>query len=90
MSDAVATTSSAQGLLAQRTRPKPSKKAARRAFWRTLALVRPHRRNMIWGMVLGLGVALTYAASLGGLYPTLQVVISEHSIRSSMLATAAK
>ena len=30
---------------------------------------------MIWGMVLGLGVALTYAASLAGLYPVLQVVV---------------
>lgn len=90
MSDAVATTSSAQGLLAQRTRPKPSKAVARRAFWRTLTLVRPHRRNMIWGMVLGLGVALTYAASLAGLYPVLQVVVREQSLHAAMIEAAAK
>ena len=90
MSDAVASTSTPQGLLAQRTQPKPSKREARRAFWRTLALVRPHRRNMICGMVLGLGVALTYAASLAGLYPVLQVVVREQSLHAAMIEAAQK
>ena len=92
MSDQLAVNSPAtpQGLLAQRTQKRPSKKAARRSFWRTLALVRSHRRNMILGMVLGLGVALTYAASLAGLYPVLQVVVREQSLHAAMLEAAAK
>jgi subfamily B ATP-binding cassette protein MsbA len=92
MSDQLAVNSPAtpQGLLAQRTQKRPSKKAARRSFWRTLALVRSHRRNMILGMVLGLGVALTYAASLAGLYPVLQVVVREQSLNAAMLEAAAR
>jgi subfamily B ATP-binding cassette protein MsbA len=82
---------SSSGLLAQRTGAvKPSKRESRRAFWRTLKLVRPHRRKMIWGMVLGLGVALSYAASLAGLYPVLQVVVREQSLNAAMLESAAK
>jgi len=93
MSDSLVTNSGAtpQGLLAQRTGTvKSSKSEARRAFWRTLKLVRPHRRNMIWGMVLGLGVALTYAASLAGLYPVLQVVVREQSLHAAMVEAAAR
>ena len=45
-----------------------------------LSLVWPHRRTMTWGMVLGLGVALTYAASLGGILPVLKVVVDNESI----------
>jgi subfamily B ATP-binding cassette protein MsbA len=39
-------------------------------------------------MVLGLGVALTYAASLAGLYPVLQVVVREQSLHAAMLEAA--
>ncbi len=90
MSDSAAVSSTPQGLLAQRTQPKPGKRESRRAFWRTLTLVRPHRRKMIWGMVLGLGVALTYAASLAGLYPVLQVVVKEQSLHAAMIDAAAR
>jgi ABC-type multidrug transport system fused ATPase/permease subunit len=82
--------SAPQGLLAQRTQPKPSKREARRAFWRTLGLVRPHRRTMVLGIVLGLGVALAYAGSLGGLLPVLKVIVSEQSLHDSALAAAEK
>jgi ABC-type multidrug transport system fused ATPase/permease subunit len=92
MSDELAVNSPAtsQGLLAQRTQKRTSQREARRSFWRTLGLVRPHRRNMIVGMVLGLGVALTYAASLAGLYPVLQLVVREQSLHAAMLEAVAK
>ena len=78
-----------RGLLAQRSGPAgPDKRTARRAFWRVLVLVRPHRRNMIWGMVLGFGVALTYAASLGGMLPVLKVITGEHSLHTELLTAA--
>lgn len=76
------------GLLAQRTVPHVSRRAARHAFWRMLALVWPHRRAMAWGMVLGVGVALTYAASLGGILPVLKVVVENEGLRDWMLARA--
>ncbi len=63
------------GLLAQRTAAKPPKRKIRQAFWRTMSLVRPHRRTMILGLVLGLGVALSYAGTLGGMLPVLKVII---------------
>jgi ABC-type multidrug transport system fused ATPase/permease subunit len=43
---------------------------------------------MILGIVLGLGVALTYAASLAGLYPVLQVVVKQESLNAAMVAAA--
>jgi ABC-type multidrug transport system fused ATPase/permease subunit len=79
-----------QGLLARRAQPKPDKRLARRDFWRTLALVYPHRRMMILGMALGVGVALTYAASLGGLLPILKVITSEHSLHDALASGALK
>ncbi len=79
------------GLLAQRAGTiLPSKREARQAFWRTLALVRPHRRKMICGLLLGFGVALTYAASLAGLYPVLQVVVREQSLHAALVEAAAR
>lgn len=57
-------------------------------MWRVLRLVYPHRRNMILGMVLGLGVALTYAASLGGMLPILKVIIGEQSLHDALLSAA--
>jgi ATP-binding cassette, subfamily B, bacterial MsbA len=80
-----------QGLLARRAGQRPTKRQARQAFWRMLALVRPHRRAMAWGMILGLGVALTYAASLGGLLPVLKVVVNrpgDVSMHQSLLNAA--
>jgi hypothetical protein len=73
---------SAQGLLAQRSGPKPSKAQSRKAFWRTLALARPHRRRLILGLVLGFGVALTYAGTLGGMLPVLQAIVGEEPIHT--------
>jgi ABC-type multidrug transport system fused ATPase/permease subunit len=77
-----------QGLLAQRANRRPNKRAYRKALWRTLTLVHPHRRIMTCGIVLGLGVALTYAASLAGLYPVLQVVVREQSLHAAALEAA--
>lgn len=79
---------SSSGLLAQRTGVKKDKVAARRAFWRMLGLCWPHRRAMTWGVVLGIGVALTYAASLGGLLPVLKVITSDQSLHQAMIAAA--
>lgn len=45
---------------------------------------------MILGMVLGLGVALTYAASLGGILPVLKVITSEHSLHDAITTALAK
>lgn len=45
---------------------------------------------MILGMVLGLGVALTYAASLGGILPVLKVITSEHSLHEAIMSALAK
>jgi ABC-type multidrug transport system fused ATPase/permease subunit len=53
-----------------------------------LGLVYPHRRAMAWGMILGLGVALTYAASLGGLLPILKVIVSTESLPETLRASA--
>ncbi len=54
-----------------------------------LALVYPHRRAMILGMVLGLGVALTYAGTLGGLLPVLRVIVNDQqSLHAAMIAAA--
>jgi subfamily B ATP-binding cassette protein MsbA len=80
------------GLLAQRSLPRVSKQQARSAFWRMLGLVWPHRFAMTWGMVLGLGVALTYAASLGAILPVLKVVVDKQSMHALLLekATAAQ
>ncbi len=89
MTGVVNTAVSANGLLGQREGRPPARRA-RQAFWRTLALVRPHRRNMIVGMVLGLGVALTYAASLGGMLPVLKVITSDRSLHETLLIAAGK
>ncbi len=87
MSDTILTSTAAaapaQGLLAKRGRPP--KRQQRQAFWRVLQLVRPHRRRMTIGIVLGLGVALAYAASLGGILPILKVIVSEDSLRTLAL-----
>jgi subfamily B ATP-binding cassette protein MsbA len=88
VSDTVLTPAApARGLLAQ-AQPAVSKASSRKAFWRMLALVRPHRRKMIWGMVLGLGVALTYAASLAGLAPIVKVIISETPFHDTIINAA--
>ena len=66
-----------------------SKQQARAAFWRMLALVRPHRRRMAAGIVLGLGVALTYATSLVGMLPVLKVVVEGGNVHAWLLERAA-
>lgn len=67
-----------------------TKAATTSAFWRMVAMVWPHRRIMAWGMVLGLGVALTYAASLGGILPVLKVVVDQHNLHAWLHEQAAK
>lgn len=69
---------------------KPTRKEERAAFWRMLALIWPHRKAMAWGMILGLGVALAYAASLGGLLPVLKVVVEEQSLHDWFIEKATK
>ncbi len=54
-----------------------------------LGLVWPHRRALTLGLVLSVGVALTYAASLGGLYPVLKVVVEGETLRNWLLQKAA-
>ncbi|MCG3128047.1 MAG: Lipid A export ATP-binding/permease protein MsbA [Phycisphaerae bacterium] len=71
---------SAGGLLAQRRDRLPDRAAMARSFWRMLRLVVPHRRPMIWGVLLGLGVAATYAASLGGILPVMKVVVENQGV----------
>jgi ABC-type multidrug transport system fused ATPase/permease subunit len=77
-----------QGLLAQRTNGKPAKHHARQAFWRTLGMVRPHRRRLILGLLLGFGVALTYAGTLGGLLPVLQAIVGDQPLHNWLLEKA--
>ena len=81
---------SASGLLAQRSAVRVSRRAARGAFWRMLGLVYPHRRAMAAGVLLGLGVALTYAASLGGMLPLLKVVVEQENLHAYLLEHAAR
>ncbi len=81
--------SAPQGLLAQRAGKTISKKQARSAFWRMVALTWPHRRPLVLGLVLGLGVALTYAASLGGILPVLKVVVDKQDLHTWLLDKAA-
>ena len=85
-----ASTASSSGLLAKRAGIKKDKAAARRAFWRMIGLCWTHRRAMTWGVLLGVGVALTYAASLGGLLPVLKVITSDQSLHQSMIEAAEK
>ncbi len=66
-----------------------SRQQAREAFWRMLRLVRPHRRRMALGIVLGLGVAMTYAASLGGMLPVLKVVVEKDNVHDWLVGRAA-
>lgn len=61
-----------------------------KTFGRMLRLVWPQRRTMGAGVGLGLGVALTYAASLGGLLPVLKVIIEQQSMHAWLLEKAAK
>lgn len=91
MSDAPITAGASQGgemIAALRRPPRKDKRALRNAFWRMLALVGPHRRAMTWGVVLGLGVALTYAASLGGLLPVLKVVVEKQNMHAYLMERA--
>ena len=44
---------------------------------------------MILGVVLGLGVALTYAASLGGILPVLKVVVEKQNVHEWLKQRAA-
>ena len=78
-----------QGALAQaRTQRPVPKSEARAAFWRMVRLVYPHRRRMLLGMLLGLGVAMTYAASLGGMVPVLKVIVENDNVHDWLLDKA--
>ncbi|QOJ14883.1 MAG: ABC transporter ATP-binding protein [Planctomycetia bacterium] len=90
MSDASlsATESGGELIATLRRPPRKDKRALRNSFWRMVAMVYPHRRTMTLGVLLGLGVALTYAASLGGLLPVLKVVVEEQNVNSYLLERA--
>lgn len=66
-----------------------AREQARAAFWRMVGLAWPHRRRMGLGVLLGLAVALTYAASLGGLLPVLKVIVEQQSVHGWLLEKAA-
>lgn len=64
----------------RRAKKSVPKQIARDAFRRMFGLVWPHRRRMTLGVVLGMGVALTYAASLGGILPVLKVIVENANL----------
>lgn len=66
----------------RRRRKQASRQELRASFWRMLGLLRPHKTRLILGLVLGFGVALTYATSLAGILPVLKVVVEQQNIRS--------
>lgn len=76
-------------IVAQRRDAVIPRKRKRAAFWRMLALVRPHRKAMIWGIVLGFGVALTYATSLVAIIPILKVIVEKKDLNSWLAEAAA-
>ncbi|MBN2445132.1 MAG: ABC transporter ATP-binding protein [Phycisphaerae bacterium] len=90
--DPLANTGSRQGDVLERLRGrrKPSKLSANAAFWRMLALLRPHWRILTAGLILGFGVALTYAASLAGMLPVLKVLVEEENFRTYLTESADK
>ncbi len=87
MSDlpAASETSPATGLLASRKGPKLDKRDISRAFWRLLRRTWPHRRALGLGILLGLFVAATYAASLGGILPVLKVIVEEANLHEWLI-----
>ena len=74
----------------RRKQKPPSRSAHNAAYWRMVWLIRPHRVAMTWGMILGIGAAVTYAASLGGVLPILKIVIEKQSLHEWMAEKAAK
>lgn len=80
-----------EGVLAARVRaPKAGRRAQRSSFWRMVWLVYPHRRTLLAGLLLGLGVALTYSASLGGLLPVLKVLVDQQNLNTYLLEKSAQ
>ncbi len=63
---------------------RTSKSSAGAAFWRMLRLLRPHWRPLTLGLLLSFGVALTYAASLAGLLPVLNILIRSDAAEASL------
>ena len=77
------------GELLQRLRgPKRDKRSANKSFWRMVALVRPHRRILIFGLVLSFGVALSYATSIIGLLPVMKVLVENENMQTYLLRHA--
>ncbi len=79
---------SATGLLAQRRDKPPSKQELWSATRRMIGLVRPHRWAMAWGMILGVGVAVAYAASLAGLIPVLKIIFEKQGLHQWLMDKA--
>lgn len=85
------TTASSGGLLAKRAGGQSvSKRQARAAFWRMLALVWPHRGAMGLGVVLGFGVALAYTASIVALLPVLKLLVEGKNLRDWLATVVEK
>ncbi|MEP0847920.1 MAG: ABC transporter ATP-binding protein [Phycisphaerae bacterium] len=80
----------APGALIAQRRGVARRPAMRGTFWRMVGLMYPQRRMMIVGMLLGLGVALTYAASLAGVLPVLKIVVEQQSLHDWLLERAAR
>lgn len=80
-----------QPTLADRKRQQQAtSRELRASFWRMLGLLRPHKFRLILGLVLGFGVALTYATSLAGILPVLKVVVEQKNLRTWFEEAAAK
>lgn len=77
------------GASLRRAKRSVPKAIARDAFRRMLGLVWPHRRRMALGVALGMGVALTYAASLGGILPVLKVIVENANLNAWLHERAA-
>jgi hypothetical protein len=78
-----------QGRLLRERAGVAARSRRRGTFWRMVALIYPHRRMMIGGMLLGLGVALTYAASLAGILPVLKIIVEQRNYHDWLLERAA-
>lgn len=88
--DPLANTGVQSGSMLERLRgERVAKLTANASFARMLKMVRPHWRILTLGLVLSLGVAITYATGLAGLYPVLKVLLEEASLRPFLTETAA-
>jgi ABC-type multidrug transport system fused ATPase/permease subunit len=77
-------------VIAQLRGEQRSKAAANASFFRMLRIVRPHWRILTLGLLLSLGVALTYAGTLVGILPVLKVLVEQQNLNTYLLEQADK